>query len=177
MYGNRKITDHPKKAGEFSSQALADAKTAGSRFEAARKAFVKAGKLSDSKLAAIGYCFGGSVVIEMARQGRNLAGVVSFHGGLVTPSKAKKGKIKAKLLVLNGASDKMITAAHISDFKKEMKSAGADFEFISYQGALHGFTNPEATANGKRLGFPLAYNKDADLKSWNKMSGFLKTIF
>jgi len=177
MYGDRTIVDHPKDARSFAGKAMADGKTVRVRFDAALKALRKKTAIKESRIAAIGYCFGGSVVLEMARQGKNLAGVVSFHGGLMTPSKAKKGNVKTKILVLNGGADKMVSAEHIIKFKKEMDKAGAKYEFVSYPGALHAYTNQSATAVGKKYGIPLAYNQEADKKSWQRMSEFLHEIF
>jgi dienelactone hydrolase len=130
-----------------------------------------------TRIAAIGYCFGGGVVLNMARQGVDLKGVASFHGGLTAVKPAQPGSVKAKILVLHGADDKLITSDQIEAFKQEMKSAGADFQFISYPGAVHSFTNPEADAYGKIFNLPLAYNANADKQSWNDLKKFLDTIF
>ena len=128
-------------------------------------------------MAAIGYCFGGGVVLNMARQGVDLKGVASFHGALTAVMRAQPVMVRAKILVLNGADDKFVTPEEIEAFKKEMKSAWADFQFISYPGAIHSFTNPEATALGKKYNLPLAYNADADKKSWLELQKFLDKIF
>ena len=117
------------------------------------------------------------MVIDAAKQGLNLDAVVSFHGSLQTPSKAKKGGVQAKLLVLNGKDDSFISADAISSFKKDMDAAEANYKFVNIPGAVHGFTNPEATANGKKFNIPLAYNKSADAESWNMMKEFLKSAF
>jgi dienelactone hydrolase len=113
----------------------------------------------------------------MARQGVELKGVASFHGSLTAVKPAQSGVIKAKILVLNGGADKFITPEQIEAFKQEMKAAGADFQFISYPGALHSFTNPEATELGKKFDMPVAYNAKADKESWDEMKNFLSTIF
>ena len=130
-----------------------------------------------NRIAAIGYCFGGGVVLNMARQGVDLNGVVSFHGGLTAVISGQPGNVKAKVLVLNGGDDKFITLEQIEAFKQEMRAAGADFQFISYPGALHSFTNPEATELGKKFNMPIAYNAKVDKESWEEMKKFLSMIF
>ena len=177
MFGDRSIADHPKDAMAFTKTVMSDAKVARQRFEKAIETLKMQPNVDKEKIAAIGYCFGGSVVLEMARQGLDLDGVVSFHGGLMTPTTAQKGKVKAKMLVLNGADDPMVKPEHIESFKKEMKSAGADFKFINLKGATHGFSNPAATEKGKKHNLPVAYSKKADKKSWKKMKKFFRKIF
>ena len=128
-------------------------------------------------MAAIGYCFGGGVVLNMARQGVDLKGVASFHGALMAVKHAEPGMVKAKILVLTGADDNFVAPEQVEAFSKEMKAAGADFQVISYPGAVHSFTNPEATALGNKYNLPLAYNADADKKSWLELQKFLDKIF
>jgi dienelactone hydrolase len=147
------------------------------RFVAAMDFLKQQPSVDPTRIAAIGYCFGGSVVLSMAGQGVDLKGVVSFHGTLAAVKPPQYGMVKAKILVLNGGADKFNTPQQIEAFKKEMKAAGADFEFISYPGALHAFTNPEATALGKKFNIPIAYNASADKKSWDELEKFLGTIF
>jgi dienelactone hydrolase len=137
----------------------------------------KQAQVDGKRVAAIGYCFGGSVVLQMAREGENLRGVASFHGGLATEHPAKPGKVKARVLVLNGADDLMVPAEQIAAFKKEMESAGADYKFVNYPGAKHSFTNPDADANGAKFNMPLAYNAKADQESWAELQSFLKLVF
>jgi dienelactone hydrolase len=140
--------------------------------------FLKQQETVDStRIAAIGYCFGGGVVLNMAQQGVDLKGVASFHGDLTALKPAQPGSVKAKILVLHGADDKLVTAEQVEAFKQEMKAAHADFKFISYPGALHSFTNPEATELGKKFNMPIAYNANADKKSWHELKKFLNMIF
>ena len=113
----------------------------------------------------------------MARQGVDLRGVASFHGSLAAIKPAAPGSVKAKVLVLHGADDKFITPEQIEAFKQEMKNAGADFRFIAYPGAVHSFTNPDADNLGKKFNLPLAYNAEADKKSWEELKKFLAAIF
>ena len=106
--------------------------------------------------------------------GVDLKSVVSFHGSLGTANPAKKGEVKAKVLVLNGAADPFTKPEQIQAFKQEMSNAGVDYRFINYPDAMHAFTNPAATETGKKFGIPLAYNKKADKQSWKEMKKFLK---
>ena len=132
-----------------------------------------------NKLAAIGYCFGGAVVLNAARQGVPLAGVVSFHGALATKTPATPGSVKAKILVEHGALDSMVTPDNVSTFKAEMDKAGADYKFVSLEGAKHGFSNPDADrlSHGEHGGPDIGYNKAADEKSWADMKAFFQKIF
>jgi len=177
MYGNGKTTAHPKEAGEFAGAVRSNMAGAVKRFEAARKVLAAQSTVNPAKLAAIGYCFGGGIVLEMARRGIDLKGVASFHGSLVTAESAKPGMIKARILVMNGEADPFTKPENIEAFKQEMKAVGASYEFVNYPDAKHAFTNPDATAYGKEFNLPLAYNKSADQKSWEKMKAFLKSIF
>ena len=133
--------------------------------------------VDSSRIAAIGYSFRGQHSAQHGTTGVGLKGVASFHGGLAAVKPAQPGSVRAKILVLNGGADKFITPEQIEAFKQEMKGAGADFQFISYPGALHSFTNPEATELGKKFNMPIAYNAQADKESWNEMKKFLTTIF
>jgi dienelactone hydrolase len=113
----------------------------------------------------------------MARQGVDLKGVASFHGSLTAVKPAQPGSVRAKILVLHGADDKFITEQQIAAFREEMKTAGADFKFVSYPGAVHSFTNPEADELAKKYNIPIAYNRVADTKSWEELNKFLHSIF
>ena len=176
MYGDGKIADHPKEAGAFSGAVRKDMDTAEKRFRAAQSLLAGQPDVDGGKIAAIGYCFGGGMVLEMARRGLDLDGVVSFHGSLPTQTPAKPGGVKAKVLVLNGAADPFIKPEQIEAFKKEMQAAGVDYTFINYPNAVHAFTNPAATANGKKFNLPLAYDEAADKQSWAEMQKFLATV-
>lgn len=177
MYGDGKTADHPDKAGEFSGMVRKNLKLMKARFNAARKLLKKHKTVNRKHIAAIGYCFGGSVVIQMASVGTDLDAVVSFHGGLGGLEPAKKGKVKAKMLVLNGADDPFVKSEQIEAFKKNMDAAGADYKFINYPGAKHSFTNPGADANGKKFNLPLQYNAEVDKASWNEMLALFKKVF
>jgi dienelactone hydrolase len=134
---------------------------------------LKRKEVDAQKTAAIGYCFGGTSVLELARSGSPVAGVVSFHGGLVTTLPAEPGAVKAKLLVCQGADDPFVKPPEQAAFKEEMAKAKADLEFISYPDAVHSFTKPEA-GNDKASG--QAYNEAADKKSWADMKAFFKKV-
>jgi len=177
MYGNGKTASHPKDAGMFSGEVKKNMAVAEKRFMAAYNLLQKQGHVAKDKIAAIGYCFGGGIVLEMARRGVDLGGVVSFHGSLGSKSPAKEGKVKAKVLVLNGEADPFVKASAISKFKAEMKAAKVDYKFINYPNAKHAFTNPGADKMGNKFNIPLAYNKSADEKSWSEMKKFLTDIF
>jgi dienelactone hydrolase len=130
--------------------------------------------LTDSKrIAAIGYCFGGGTVLELARSGVNISGVVSFHGNLDTPNPNDAKNIKAKVLVLHGADDPYVPEEQVQDFAREMRLGNVDWQLISYGGVLHSFTNPEAKNNPKGA----LYNPIADQRSWQAMRQFFAEIF
>jgi dienelactone hydrolase len=147
------------------------------RFNAARAQLAKHRSVDAKRIGAAGYCMGGAVVLNMARVGANLAGVVSFHGSLGTSTPAAPGKVKAKVLVLNGADDPFIKPDSIEAFKKEMEAAKADYRFINYPGAVHAFTNPDATENGKKFNLPLAYNAEVDKQAKAEAAKFFAGVF
>ena len=130
--------------------------------------------VDQSRVAAIGYCFGGGTVLELARSGATLNGVVSFHGNLDTPNPADARNIKARLLVLHGANDPFVTPAQVAAFRQEMANAHVPYEFVAYPGAVHGFTIEEA-GNDPSKG--MAYNAEADRASWEKMKEFFNQLF
>lgn len=177
MYGNAKTAAHPDEAGRLMTEVLDNMDEGVARFAAARSVLEARPDTDATRTAAIGYCFGGAVVLEMARRGMDLRGVASFHGNLSTRTPVKPGAIKAKILVLHGDDDVLIPQEQVDAFKKEMAHAKADVRFIGYPGALHGFTNPEATANGEKYGLPLAYNESVDEQSWAELKTFLAKIF
>lgn len=177
MYGNGKTAEHPQDAGKFSGEVKANMAVAEKRFMAAYKLLQQHKTVEKDKLSAIGYCFGGGIVLEMARRGVDLDAVVSFHGSLGTSTPAKAGGVKAKVLVLNGEADPFVKAESIVALKDEMKSAGVDFKFINYPGAVHAFTNKDADNYGKKFNLPLAYNASADKKSWKEMKKLLKSVY
>jgi len=177
MYGDGKQADHPDTAGKFSGEVRKNLPLMKSRFEAGMQLLRKQPQVDGKRLAAIGYCFGGSVVLEMAREGEDLRGVASFHGGLTTEHPAQPGRTKARVLVMSGSEDPFAPPEQVAAFKKEMESAKVNYKFVSYPGAKHSFTNPDADANGAKFKLPLAYNATADKESWAELQSFLKLVF
>ena len=124
--------------------------------------------------AAIGYCFGGTTVLELARSGADVKGVVSFHGGLSTTNTKDAKKIKSKVLVLHGAIDPYVKPEEVANFQQEMNDANVDYQFVAYSGAVHAFTEPAA---GKNVKSGAAYNEKADKRSFEAMKAFFAEIF
>lgn len=177
MYGDGKTADHPDDAGKFAGAVRQNLPLMKARFLVARDFLNGHVTVDPDKNAAIGYCFGGGVVLEMARQGVDLDGVVSFHGSLGSGGKPAAGTVTAKIMVANGAADPFVSAEQITAFMAEMNAAGAEYTFISYPGAKHSFTNPGADDVARQFGLPLAYNAAADAASWQAMLDFFEVIF
>jgi dienelactone hydrolase len=177
MYGDGKTTTHPDDANKFMMEVFSNMEAGKKRFLAARDILESHPTTAADKTAAIGYCFGGNIVLQMARSGMDLDGVATFHGNLSTQSPAQPGAIKARLLVMHGADDPFVPAEQVEAFKSEMADAGADMTFIAYPGAVHAFTNPGADELGKANDLPLAYNESADKESWAELEKFLEEIF
>ncbi len=177
MYGDGTQAQHPDEAGKFSSAVRANMPVAEARFRAALDVLHAHPSVNPNKSAAIGYCFGGAVVLEMARRGVDLDAVASFHGSLGTETPAKPGAVKARILVANGADDPFVKPEAIAAFKAEMDAAGVDYTFINYEGAKHSFTNPDADQYGQRFELPLAYNAEVDRASWGALQDLFKKTF
>lgn len=177
MYGAGKQAHDPDHAKAMATAVRQDPAGAKQRFDAALAFLKKQPTVDSNNIAAIGYCFGGSVVLNMARAGMDLKGVASFHGNLSTDAPAQKGQVKAKVLVLTGADDPMAPSEQVAKFEQEMKEAGVDYRVVSYPGAKHSFTNPAADKYGEKFKMPLAYNAEADKASWDELKGFLQQIF
>ena len=177
MYGDGKQAGHPDDAGKFAQQVMKNIESGEARFQAALNLLKEHPTTDPGKMAAIGYCFGGGIVLHMARVGMDLDGVVSFHGSLGSMHTPEPGSVKAQVLVLHGADDPFVPADQIEAFKKEMEDAAVQYEFVAYEGAKHSFTNPIADSVGVKFNLPLAYDKRADQESWTKMQHFFETIF
>lgn len=176
MYGDHQMGDNPDAAQKLSMPFYNDPSLAKKRFDAALDNFKNSPFVDTTKMAVMGYCFGGGVSIGVARMGENLKGAVSFHGNLnIVP--ANKDLLKAEVLVCHGAIDPFVKPEEVNLFKKQMDSIGAKYTFKTYDSATHAFTNPEATELGKRFNLPIAYNAKADTASWNDMKEFFKRIF
>ena len=176
MYGDGKQALHPDDAGKFAGEVSKNKPMTKARFEAAMKLLRKQRNVDARKLAAVGYCFGGSVVLNMAREGEDLKAVASFHGGLGTDSPAQPGKVKAQVRSFTGADDKMIPSAQVEAFKQEMEKAGVNYQAVVYPGAMHSFTNPDADEYAKKFNLPMAYNAAADKDSWAQLQVFLAEV-
>ncbi|MEM9255294.1 MAG: dienelactone hydrolase family protein [Pseudomonadota bacterium] len=177
MYGDGKMAEHPDDAGRFASAVAGNAELTKARFEAALAALREQPTVAQDNIVAIGYCFGGAVVLNMARMGTDINGVVSYHGSLATGAPAQVGDVKTRVLVFNGAADPLVPAEDVEAFKREMEAAGVDFEFIDYPGVLHSFTNPGADAAAEKFGLPVAYDAGADKDSWERTQVFFDEVF
>ena len=174
MFGKGVKTDDPKKAGELAGQFYKDRNLMRSRAMAGLNVLKSQKNVDPNRLAAVGYCFGGSTALELARGGAPLAGVVSFHGGLDFPTADDNKNIKGKLLLCTGADDPMIPPEKVNAFESQLRDAKVNFQINIYSGAVHAFTNPKADEHHIR---GIAYNAQADRRSWYAMKGFFEEIF
>ena len=177
MYGDGKTASHPDDAGKFAGAVRKNMDVAEARFRAAVEVLASHETVNPGQISAIGYCFGGGIVLAMARRGADLDLVASFHGSVSTDRPAEKGQVKARLAVFNGAADPMVTAAQIEAFRIEMDNAGVDYLLVNYPNALHAFTNPDADAYAGKFGLPLKYDAEADTDSWNRLNGLLREVY
>jgi dienelactone hydrolase len=176
MYGGGQTTANKDKAQELASKFYGSPLMA-SRATAGLWQMLKTGLVDPTRAAAIGYCFGGSTVQALAFSGASLAGVASFHGSLLpVPADAAKA-VKAKILVCHGAIDPFISKEELDGFIKGLDAAKLDYQFVSYAGAVHAFTNPEADKLGAMNNIPIAYNAAADARSWAHLEAFFAEIF
>jgi dienelactone hydrolase len=174
IYGKGVRAKNTKEASALAGKYRGDRKLLRARVNAALEV-LKAHVLTDNaRTAAIGYCFGGTAVLELARSGAHVLGVVSFHGGLSTPTPGDAQKIRAKVLALHGADDPFVPPDEVAAFQEEMNKAGVDWQMIFYSGAVHSFTNP---ASGDDPSKGVAYNKRADRRSWEAMKLFFGELF
>ncbi|MFZ2445703.1 MAG: dienelactone hydrolase family protein [Syntrophobacteraceae bacterium] len=174
MYGKGKVTEHPKEAGGWAEQIRSNIELWRDRATAGLEALKKEPLTDTARIAAIGYCFGGSTVQHMAYKGEDLKGVMSFHGALVMPAEGDGKQGKVKILIAHGAADVMITPEKVQEYVTAMNKTDLDWRMIIYSGAKHSFTNPDAD----KRGMPgLGYNKLADSRSWADLKSFFKEIF
>jgi dienelactone hydrolase len=171
MYGNGKTADNPTDAGNLATPFYKNPQLGKGRIDAALNELKKNPHVDTSRLGAIGFCFGGNMIINAAKMGSDLDAIVSFHGTLDGPA-PKKELLHTKFLVCTGDSDPFVPQQAVDRFKKQMDSVGADIRLIEYPGAKHAFTNPEATAAGKKFNIPVEYNAAADTASWKEMKQF-----
>ena len=176
MYGAGVVTTDAKKASDLAGPFYGKPLMA-ERAQAGLDQLLATGLVDAPRVAAIGYCFGGATVQALAYSGAPLAGIVSFHGSLIPPSAEAAAKTKAKILVCHGAVDPFIKPEEIAAFTKAVDDGKLDYQFISYAGAVHAFSNPGADQLGKLNGLPIAYNAAADQRSWAHMKAFFHEIF
>ncbi len=174
MYGDGKATADPQEAARLAGELRADAALWRGRAQAAYEALRRHEKVDSQRLAAIGFCFGGSTVIELACAGVELDGVVSFHGGLGAPAAPPAGAVKARVLALHGAADTLVPPEKVAAFEQALTQAGADWQLVVYSGARHSFTNPDAD----RMQAPgIGYDRNAAERSWRQMKLFLAELW
>jgi dienelactone hydrolase len=171
MYGNGKVARHPQDAQAFVAEATKDPATVKARFDAARAVLEKQPQVDATRMAAIGYCFGGGVALSMARAGEPLAAVATFHAAMPSPGPVERGAVKPAILIQTGGADPMVPPAKVKAFAKELKDAGANVDVVVYPEAKHSFTVPGADKDGME---GLKYDPDAARKSWARMIEFLK---
>jgi len=174
IYGKGVRPSTPAEAGAQAGKFKNDRPLLRERVRAAWELLAKDERTDAKRVAAIGYCFGGTTVLELARSGADLAGVVSFHGGLSSPTPEDARNIKAKVLALHGADDPNVPAKEVAAFEDEMRKAGVDWQFVAYGGAVHSFSDFDAGSDNSR---GAAYNEHADLRSWAAMKAFFGEIF
>lgn len=174
MYGDGKVTEHPQEAGKMASEVRKNVKAWKSRAQAGLKVLTEQEHVDPKKLAAIGYCFGGSTALQLAYSGADLAAVVTFHAALPTPTAEEAKAIKARILVCHGAEDAFIPGKAIQDFKAALDAAKTSYQFESYKGAVHSFTVAEADKKNIQ---GMKYNEEADKKSWQQMQDLFKNVF
>lgn len=177
MFGDGKQAAHPQDAMAFTGEVFASLDGAKARFNSALETLKAHPKVDASKIGAIGYCFGGTVVLSMANAGYDLEGVAAFHAGLGLPIWPDSGAVDTKMLVLEGADDPFVPETQIMTFKNKMDSAGVAYEVISYPDAVHGFSSKEADEKGAKFELPLAYNATADSASWEEMKELFAEVF
>lgn len=176
LYGGGRTAANPQEAQTMATPFYQNPQLGKARIDAALAKARTYPQADTAQTAAIGYCFGGSMVINAANLGSDLDGAVSFHGGLqVVPP--QKDKLKAKYFIAQGGADSFVPEAQVKAFRKSMDSAGAQYTFKTYPNATHAFTNPAATETGKKFNMPIRYNGAADTASWNDMKAFFGTVF
>lgn len=175
LYGAGVTTTEAKRAAALAQPFYGDAKKWAARGRAGLDQLLATGKVAPGQVAAIGFCFGGSAAQVLAYSGAPLAGIVSFHG---SPIAAWEGaSSRAKVLMLHGAADLFIKPEEIAAFEKSLNAGHFDWQWISYAGAVHAFSNPGADALGKANGIPIAYNEPAARRSWEHMKLFFAELF
>jgi dienelactone hydrolase len=178
MYGNGKTVDNPKEAGELSGEIGKHPDVALARFRAAEAVLMSQPEVKRGALGAYGYCFGGGVILNMARAGEPLKAIASFHGVLATEMKIKPGAVKTRMRIFTGEDDPVVPMAQVAAFKAEMDAAHVDYKVVTYPGAKHAFSNRAADSYAAQYqGLPIKYDATADADSWAQSLAFMKSVF
>lgn len=177
MYGTGKLAEHPDDAKKFMQATMGDKQALEARFRQAMSVLQDHETVDDSRIAAQGYCFGGAVVLNMARLGLDLDGVVSLHGSLGSDIQPEQGAVTARVLAYTGGADPFVPVEQVTGFVSEMTNAGADFSLTVFPGVKHSFTSEAADETGEKFGLPMAYDEKADNRSWQGTMAFYKNIF
>jgi dienelactone hydrolase len=177
MFGGGRLAGNPDEAGSLMNGVLNDMETGTAALQAGYQLLLNQVGVDAERTAAIGYCFGGAMVLHMARIGLPLSAVTSFHGALGSFHQAEPGSIKPVILVCHGAADSMVSMADLENFKQEMTQAKADFEVLLLADAKHGFSNPQASVNAEKYGIDIGYQQQADAKSWAAMQAQFERVF
>jgi len=177
MYGGGRVATDPGEAGELMNGVLGDMERGTAALKAGYELLLDQAGVDGARSAAIGYCFGGAMVLQMARIGMPLSAVASFHGSLGSFHRAEPGSIQPRLLVCHGAADSMVTMDDLEAFKQEMETAQANYEVLLLDGAKHGFSNPQADVNAEKYGIDLGYQAAADEQSWGAMLNMFDEVF
>lgn len=169
MYGDKKVTTTSTQAYEWMMQTFEHVDTVVDRAQAGLNTLANQPEVNAEKLAAIGFCYGGKVVLDLARSGANLKAVTTFHANLSPKAPAEKGKLKAEILVLHGELDSMVTLDDVASFREEMHAAEVNHEVIIFEDAKHGFSNPQADERAKANNVDLGYNAEAERQGLEAM--------
>lgn len=174
LYGDARLTDDAAQANEWMTEVLSDLTALPERTRLALETLAARPEVNPHRIGAIGFCFGGRVVLDMARRGDNLKAVTSFHGILGTPTPAQEGFVKGELLIEHAGKDVLVSEEDVAAFRKEMDDAKVRYHIDVFPEAKHGFTNPQATRNGEKNGVDLAYNEAAAEQAWQNMLDLLE---
>ena len=176
MYGDGEVAADTDQAGALMNAVLGDMDKGTRALRAGYELLLNQPLVDNKRTAATGYCFGGAMVLHMARIGMPMSAVASFHGALGSFHRADPGSIQAKLLICHGEADSMVTLADLQGLREEMDAAEADYEVLLLPGAKHGFSNPEADVNAQKYGIDLAYQQQADEDSWAAMQALFARV-
>ena len=169
MYGQKKVTSEASQANEWMTETFQDSTTIVTRASAALETLAAQDEVDSSRLCAIGFCYGGKVILDLARSGAPLKAVATFHANLSAQTPAEEGKIQAEILVLHGELDSMVSLDDVAAFREEMHAAKVNHEVIIFEDAKHGFSNPLADEKAKANGVDLGYNAEAEKQSLEAM--------